>query len=230
MKNKESENFSSRDGDRQAVRLGDGAIIDAGVTLGYPTSRVDDHALVIGPGAHIRSGSIIYEGTRIGCNFETSHNVVIREQNIIGDNLCIWANSVIDYGCIIGNNVKIHSNVYIAQFTIIEDDVFLAPHVCIANDIHPGCLMSKECMKGPIIKKGAQIGINSSLLPGVTIGEYSVIGSGSVVTIDIPPGVVAYGNPARVMGGIEDMVCTNGLLDKPYSHIIGRLQSANTIR
>jgi acetyltransferase-like isoleucine patch superfamily enzyme len=207
----------------ELIRLGKDAVIDEGVLLGYRPSRAVDHTLTIGPGSHIRSGTIIYGGCRIGSNLETGHNVVIREENDIGDNFRIWNNAVIDYGCRIGNNVKIHNKVYIGQFTLIEDDVFLAPGVTCANDIHPGCPDSSECMRGPSINKGAQIGINCTILPRVVIGEYSVIGAGSVVTRDIPAGVVAYGNPAQVICDIGNLKCSTGLRDKPYSHLIGRV-------
>lgn len=209
--------------DNQMVRLGKGAIIDDGVTLGYLPSRVMEHLLVIGIGAHIRSGTVIYGGSRIGSHLETGHNVVIREENDIGDNFRIWNNSVIDYGCRIGKNVKIHNKVYVAQFTTIEDDVFLAPGVTLANDIHPGCPDSTKCMRGPSINKRAQIGINCTILPRVVIGEDSVIGAGSVVTKDIPPGVVAYGNPAQVVCDIENLKCTTGLRDYPYNRLTGKV-------
>jgi len=211
------------------VRLGEGAIIDDGVTLGYPTDRCDDHILTIGPGARIRCGTIIYSGSCIGRNLETGHNTVIREQNIIGDNLRIWGSSIIDYGCCIGNNVRIHNQVYVAQFTLIEDDVFIGPGVTLTNDIHPGCLHAAECMEGPRIKKGVQIGVNACVLPRIVIGENAVIGAGSVVTKDIPPGVVAYGNPAQIVCSIGDLVCTTGLTDKPYKHIIDGVEDAYTI-
>lgn len=207
----------------QNVRLGNGATIDDGVILGYLASRGGEQILTIGAKAHIRGGTIIYSGSRIGCNLETGHNVVIREQNDIGDNFRIWNNSVIDYGCRIGNNVKIHNKVYVAQFTLIEDDVFLAPGVTLANDIHPGCPNSLQCMRGPFINKGAQIGINCTILPRVVIGEHSVIGAGSVVTRDIPAGVVAYGNPAQVICDIGNLTCTTGLSDRPYSHLTWRM-------
>ena len=204
----------------QTVRLGKRAIIDDGVILGYPPSRGEDHFLIIGPNARIRYGTIIYGGNRIGSNLETGHNVVIRENNVIGDSFRIWSNSVIDYGCTIGNNVKIHNQVYIAQYTFIEDDVFLGPGVTIANDIHPGCPDALECMQGPHIKRGAQIGINSCLLPRVVIGECAVIGSGSVVTKDVPAGVVAHGNPAQIICKIEDLTCSTGLRERPYTAIL----------
>jgi len=229
MINTQSNGFVKYCENDQVIQLGDGARIDAGVILGYPPSRETNRVLVIGAYANLRSGTIIYCGSTIGNGLETGHNVVIREDNFIGDNLRIWSNSIIDYGCHIGHNVKIHSNVYIPQFTTIEDDVFIGPGVCFANDIHPGCPRALECMAGPIIKKGAQIGVNSSLLPRVIIGEYAVIGSGSVVTTDIPAGTVAYGNPAHVSNRIDNLVCSNGLIDKPYEHIRWRLNSANSV-
>ncbi|MCG2768451.1 MAG: N-acetyltransferase, partial [Anaerolineae bacterium] len=128
----------------------------------------------------------------------------------------IWANSVVDYGCRIGDRVKIHSNVYVAQFTVIEDDVFMAPGVIVANDIHPGCAHSAECMRGPTLCRGARVGANVTILPYVTIGEYALIGAGSVVTGDIPAKAVAYGNPARVRKILSDLTCVTGITDVPY--------------
>lgn len=201
----------------ELVSLGEGAVIDDGVLLGYVPGRNSGHELTIGPGSVIRSGSVIYLGSHIGSNLETGHGVVIREDNSIGNDFCIWNNSVVDYGCKIGNKVKIHTRVYVCQFSILEDQVFLGPGVVLTNDIHPGCPDALECMQGPTIKKGAQIGANSSILPRVVIGEHSVIGAGSVVTKNIPAGVVAFGNPAKVVGKIEDLVCTTGLRDTPYN-------------
>lgn len=200
------------------VELGPGHSIDPQVVLGYmPGRSISDYTLIIGPGARVRSGTVIHAGTIIGARLETGHNVVIREENIIGDDFNIWNNSVVDYGCTIGHGVKVHCNVYIAQFTVIEDDVFVAPGVTIANDPHPGCLFSKECMKGPVIKRGAQIGVNATILPFITIGERAVIGAGSVVTKDVPPQTVVYGNPARVVKEIHELVCSRGYVDGPYA-------------
>lgn len=189
------------------VRLESPNEIDPSVTLGYPTGRkIPDYTLQIGAGAHLRSGTVIYAGTSIGRDLQTGHNVVIREENIIGDGVGIWSNSVVDYGCRIGNNVKIHSNVYIAQFTTIEDDAFLAPGVNIANDMRPLCA---ECTHagGPTIKRGARIGVNVTILPRVTIGEYALVGAGSVVTKDVPAYAVVYGNPARVYSTVNELPC-----------------------
>lgn len=188
------------------VEIGKGDEIDKNVLLGYnPERKIARLKTIIGKKARIRSGSVIYAGCRIGDNLETGHNTVVREENIIGDNFKIWSNSILDYGCKIGKNVKIHSNCYIAQSTIIEDDVFIAPGVITANAIYPVSKFFKEHMKGPTIKKEAKIGINSTILPFVEIGEHSLIGAGSVVTKDIPPKSVAYGNPAKIIGSVDNL-------------------------
>jgi len=179
--------------------------IDDGVLLGYPSSRDSDPRLLIGAGGRLRSGTVVYAGSRIGRRFETGHHVVIREQNRIGDDVSVWSNSVIDYGCVVGDRVKVHSNCYIAQYTEIEHDAFLAPGVTFANDLFPGSEESARLMSGPCIGAGAQIGVNVTILPYVRIGRGSIIGAGSVVTRDIPDGMVAYGVPAVVVRDRADI-------------------------
>ncbi|MEL7155476.1 MAG: acyltransferase [Actinomycetota bacterium] len=169
---------------------------DAGVIVGYPAERGTAGALILGRDARLRSNTILYTGSTIGARFATGHNVVIREECRLGDDVSVWSNSIVDYGCWIGDRVKIHSNCYVAQFTEIGDDAFLAPGVSIANDLYPGIDGSADLMRGPVIGAGAQIGVNVTILPYVTIGEGAMIGSGSVVTRDVPAGMVAVGNPA----------------------------------
>lgn len=192
---------------------------DPGVLIGYRTGRhVQDLTLRMGPGARLRSGTVIYAGSTIGSGLQTGHNVVIREQNTLGDNVQIWNNTTVDYGCRIGDNVKIHTNCYIAQCTTLEDDVFMAPGVTIANDLHPGCAFSAACMRGPTLKRGVQVGVNVTIVPGVTIGEFSVIGSGAVVTCDIPPHSLVVGNPGRVIKQVEAISCKTGVASEGFSY------------
>lgn len=199
--------------DQEPIVLGTDSRVDPNVYLGYRPGRdIEVVAAHIGNHARIRTGTVIYTNTVIGHHLETGHNVVIREENIIGDHFSIWNNSTVDYGCRIGNNVRIHNNVYVAQLTTIEDDVFLAPGVMTANDPHPFCM---KCMQGPILKKGCRIGINVTILSHVVIGEGALIGAGSVVTRDIPPYMLAYGNPAKPRKHVDQLACQFDLVT-PY--------------
>lgn len=179
--------------------------VDAGVRIGYPSERRPGAPLRLGPGARLRSGTVIYEGSTIGARLSTGHHVVVREDNELGDDVSIWSGSVLDYGCRVGQRVKIHANCYVAQFTTIRDDAFLAPGVIVANDLYPGDPDSAAAMRGPVIDVGAQIGAGVRLLPYVTIGAGALIGAGSVVSRDIPPGALAYGVPARVHRTVADL-------------------------
>jgi len=199
------------------VTLGKDPVIEDNVVIGRPPDRdIEVNPLVIGDRARIRSASVLYLCSTIGADLETGHNVLIREQNVIGDGLSIWTGSVIDYGCRLGSRIKIHCMCYVAQLTEIEDDVFLGPGVMITNDFHPGCEKLRECMRGPSIRAGAIIGANATILPRVVIGPKAFVGAGSVVVEDVPGGVVVAGNPAKPMKSINDLKCKTGLTEVPY--------------
>lgn len=177
------------------VRKGRGCRVDAGAILGYPPDRGEARGpLILGSGARVRSGSVLYAGTTIGARLATGHHVVIREENRIGDGLSIWSGSVVDYGCTLGNDILIHCQVYVCQFSVIEDGVFIGPGARFANDRYP---VNKAELRGPIVRKGARIGMNATLLPGVVVGAGALVGAGAVVVRDVPPGAVVKGNPAR---------------------------------
>ena len=190
------------------IQIGEQSEIDEDVILGYPSGRLKEIGeVILGDDAKIRSGSVIYQKVTIGQRLETGHHVIIREENQIGDSVSIWSNTIIDYGCRIGNRAKIHSNGYVAQYTVIENDVFIAPGTIFANDKYP---VSKD-LQGPTVKKGARIGVNVTILPGVTIGEDALVGAGSVVTKDVPARTVVVGNPARVIGTVEETISRRAL-------------------
>lgn len=205
------------------VRLGENCIMQRNVQIGVPSRQYMDKdesewpITRIGSNSVFRSGTIVYCEVSIGEKFESGHNLLIREKTIIGDNVLIGSNAVIEDNLKIGNNVKIQSMVFIPGMTLIEDDVFIGPNVIFLNDPHPMlCPKYKECRGGATIEKLVRVGANSTILPGVVIGENSVVGAGSVVTKDVPPNSVVLGNPARVTKKTEELKCYPGLFERPY--------------
>jgi acetyltransferase-like isoleucine patch superfamily enzyme len=175
------------------VNIGQGSTVQDNVTLG----SAEAGKLSIGKAAVIRSGAVIYSGVSIGDNFRSGHNILIRENSEIGNNTLLGTNSVIDGDCKIGNNVSLQTGAYVTKYTTIEDDVFLGPFSVTTNDKY----MSYGAeLKGPVIKRGARIGANATIMPGVTVGEGAVVSAGSVVTKDVPPHKMVIGVPARVVG------------------------------
>ena len=186
---------------RGTVHIGDGTVVEDNVVLGHR----DDSELSIGENSLIRSGTVIYSGVSIGRSLKTGHNVLIREETHIGDDVLVGTNTVVDGHCRIGNRVAMQTNVYLTAHTVVEDGVFLGPCSVTTNDKH---MEYGAKLAGPRIKTGARIGANSTILPGITIGEYAVIGSGAVVTKDVPDREVVVGNPARLI--------QRNAADKPY--------------
>ncbi|HEU5318375.1 MAG TPA: acyltransferase [Chloroflexota bacterium] len=126
----------------------------------------------------------------------------------IGDNCKIASFVEIQRGAILGNNVKVEAFAFIPTGVVIEDGAFIGPHVCFTNDRYPAAvgpdgelLTGEEWEVVPtIVRRGAAIGAQSVIVCGVTIGEGALVGAGSVVTRDVPPGALVRGNPARVAG------------------------------
>jgi len=174
------------------VKIGEGTAVQENVILG----NAEDGDLSIGKDSIIRSGSVIYSDVKIGNNFRSGHNVLIRENTEIGDNVLVGTNSVIDGDCKIGNNVSIQTGVYITRYTTIGDGVFLGPLCVTTNDKY---MKYGAVLKGPVIKRGARIGANATIMPGITIGENAVVGAGAVVTKNVKPNEIVTGIPARVI-------------------------------
>ena len=177
------------------------------VTLGFPSreriGQTDFPGTVIGNNAVLRSGTIIYCDVEIGDNFETGHNVMIREKTRIGSDVAIGTATVIEGFCTIGNGVRIQSMVFIPTHTEIGDRVFIGPNAVLTNDRYPPT--GKPELKGPVIEDNAVIGANCTILPGIRIGAESVVAAGAVVTRDVPAGRMAIGAPARIRDLPEEM-------------------------
>lgn len=144
----------------------------------------------------------------IGDNTKIWNNVQIREKARIGSDCIIGKNVYIDSGVVVGNKVKVQNNVSIFHGVSVEDGVFLGPHVCFTNDKTPRAINPDGSLKlandwnvsETIIKKGVSIGANSTILCGITIGRFALIGAGSVVTKNVPAFGLCYGNPAVLKG------------------------------
>ncbi len=143
------------------------------------------------------------QSIRIGENTRVWQFAVILPDAIIGNNCNINCHTFIENDVLIGDNVTIKSGVYLWDGMIIEDDVFIGPGVVFTNDIRPRSKKSFELVQ-TIIKKGASIGANSTVLAGITIGEFAMTGTGSNITVDVPPYALVYGNPARVQGWVDE--------------------------
>jgi len=152
------------------------------------------------PSAEISESAKIGEGTRIW------NQVQVREEATIGKNCSLGKDAYIDLNVKIGNNVKIQNGVSVYYGVIIEDDVFLGPHMTFTNDKFPRAFNSDWQICPTRVKKGASVGANATVLAGVTIGDYAMIGAGAVITKDVPSHALAAGIPARIIG----FVCNCG--------------------
>lgn len=151
------------------------------------------------PSAIIDKDCEIGEGTKI---WHFSH---IMTGAVIGNNCNLGQNVVVSPKVILGKNVRVQNNVSIYEGVICEDDVFLGPSMVLTNVINPRSAVSrKDQYKTTLIKKGASIGANATIVCGNTIGEYAFIGAGAVITKDVPPYALIVGNPGRQKGWMSE--------------------------
>lgn len=148
----------------------------------------------------VHSTAEVSEQAKIGENTKIWNLVQVRENAHIGSNCILSKNVYIDANVIIGNNVKIQNNVNVYHGVIVEDDVFLGPSMTFANDMYPRAFNKDWKITNTLVKKGASIGANATIRCGVTIGQYSMVGSGSVVTKNVNPYELVVGNPAHFIG------------------------------
>ncbi|HUV84153.1 MAG TPA: acyltransferase [Methanosarcinales archaeon] len=160
---------------------------------------------------NIRSNADVSPEAEIGEGTKIWDWAKIRENSVIGKN-CIVAKGVyIEDFVHIGDNVKIGNNASIFKGVTIKDGVFIGPHVCFTNDKTPRAINPDGSLQGArdwkvvdtLVENGASIGANSTIVCGVTIGKFAMIGAGSVVTKDVPAYSLVYGNPAKVKGRVD---------------------------
>ena len=175
-------------------RVGADSQLDPDTTVGYQHDEDADPA-VLGARATVRSGTIIYADVKIGDDFSTGHNAVVREETTIGDDVLVGTNTVVDGYSTIGSAVSLQTGVYVPSHTTIGDNVFVGPQATLTNDPHP--VRRETDLEGPTINDGASVGANATLLPAVTVGQDAFVAAGAVVTEDVPPGTLAVGAPAQ---------------------------------
>jgi len=161
-------------------------------------------------GYFVHESSYVDEPTLIGVGTKIWHFCHIMKDSEIGRECNIGQNVFIASGVVIGNRVKIQNNVSIYTGIVCEDDVFLGPSCVFTNVVNPRSFIERKTeYKKTLIKKGASIGANSTIICGNTIGKYALVGAGAVITKDIPDYAVMVGNPAQVLGYVCE--CGNKL-------------------
>jgi acetyltransferase-like isoleucine patch superfamily enzyme len=156
-----------------------------------------DETAYIHPSAHVSSGA------QIGARTKVWVNVQVREAAVIGADCILSKDVYVDHGAIIGDRCKIQNGVSVYRGVSLGDDVFVGPHAAFTNDRVPRAFNVNWAITPTVVKDGASIGANSTIVCGVTIGEYAMVAAGSVVTRDVPPFTLVRGNPARVVARID---------------------------
>lgn len=191
------------------VHLGNNVHIDDYVLIGKPPKgkKAGELPTIIGDHAVILSHTVIYAGTMIGEHFQSGHHVTIRENNRIGNNVSIGTGSCIEHQILIEDHVRIHSQAFIPEFSVLKKHCWIGPNVVLTNAKYPQSIHVKQTLKGPTIEEYAIIGANVTILPGKVIGSHSLVGAGSVVVNNVPPGMLVVGNPGKVIRKLTELNC-----------------------
>lgn len=222
------------------VQLGPGctvghhAVIHAGTRVGAGC-RIEDHAvlgrqprpaptstvavpqnlppLVIGDATSIGTGAVVYTGSVIGRQCLIGDLAFVREQVQIGDRVIVGTHVTVENEVRIGSGVKIQTGAYITAWTTIEDNCFIAPCVVTTNDNYMGRTERRFAERGgAVIRRGARVGANVTLLPNIEVGAEAFVAAGSVVTRPVPPATLVMGSPAKARRAVpeEEFVAAQG--------------------
>ena len=182
------------------VAVGDHAVVGKPPVLGKRSTAATAELspLVVGDGAAILAGAIVFAGTRLGRGVIVGDQACVRERCDLGDEVVIGRGALLENEVAVGARTTIQADAYVTRGSVLEEDVFIAPCVVTTNDNFMGRTEKRhELRRGPTIRRGARVGAGAVLLPGVEIGEEAFVGAGAVVLRDVPPRAVVVGNPAR---------------------------------
>ncbi|MDX9856234.1 MAG: DapH/DapD/GlmU-related protein [candidate division Zixibacteria bacterium] len=190
------------------VQIGDNVRIDDGTVIGKLPMRAANSAVTkdqqlpptrIGSNGIIGAHVIIYRGCTIGEKVLIADLSTVRENVSVGDYTIVGRGVAIENYCTIGRYVKLETNVYLTAYSEVEDRCFLAPCVATSNDNYIGRTEERfKHFKGVIMRRGARIGVNATILPGITIGADALVAAGALVTKDVPEKKIVAGVPAKV--------------------------------
>lgn len=189
------------------VEIGDNSVIESHCILGHPAPLTDGQILRIGPGALIRSHSVIYAGATIGEGLTTGHHVVIREKSQVGRHCQIGTFSELQGDLVFGDFSRTQSSVFIPKYSQIGRAVWLLPRVTLTNDPHPP---SDPGNLGVRVQDFAVLAACSTVLPGITIGTRALVAANSLVTRDVLPDMFVAGVPAKERGQARDILLRDG--------------------
>ena len=192
---------------RDNVTVKEGSTIGANCIIGeyvadwFDGHNIDNESTVIGKKSIIRSNSIIYSGSLMGDYFQTGHHVTIREKTSIGNNVSIGTFSDIQGDCEIGSYVRIHSSVHIGKLSKVSSFTWIYPYVVLTNDPTP----PSNRFVGVHVKPFAVVATSSVIMPGLEIGQDSLVAAGAVVTASVDDYAVVAGNPAKKISDVRNI-------------------------
>ncbi|MCD6249482.1 MAG: N-acetyltransferase [candidate division Zixibacteria bacterium] len=190
------------------VRIDDGAVIGKRPMRAANSAVTKDAQLppaIIGSNCILGAGIVIYCGCEIGDHVLVADLATLRENVSVGDYTIVGRGVAIENFCKIGRYVKLETNVYVTAYSELEDRVFMAPGVVTSNDNFIGRTEERfKHFKGVVVRRGGRIGVNATILPGVTINEDALVAAGALVTKDVPARKVVVGVPAKVFRDVPD--------------------------
>lgn len=168
---------------------------------------------MVSEGVRIHHSAEVSGGAAVGRGTVVWNNAQVREGAVVGCDCVVGKDVYVDAGVRIGDRVKIQNGVSVYKGVTVEDDAFLGPHMVFTNDLYPRSFSSDWQIVETLVRRGASIGANATIVCGNTVGEYAMVAAGSVVTRDVPAHALVVGNPAQMTAAV--CACGRKLVDLP---------------